>query len=417
MPSAPQEPPRTPSPSTSPTGTSSPGGAVDPSAGTGSRDRFADLLRTLALAAVIAGHWTMAAIGRDADGGLVVDNLLSTERWLWPLTWVLVLIPLFFFVGGFSNATSWSRVVARSTRPTGDVPGFGRLWTIFVRRRLSGLLRPLVPFVLLVVAVVGLARGLGAPPALTRTVTVVVVMPLWFVAVFAVLALVAPVMLRLHQRYGWRVVVALSVAVLVVELVLVVTGEAAVGYANYVLVWGTAQQLGFSYADGTLQRLPRRTVGWWAALALVALVVVTASPWWSESMIGLSGERSNFSPPGVVPLLLGLVQIPVALLLRPVVAPLLDRPRTARVLDVASGSSMRAFLWHLPVMVVVTGVLLLLDAPFPDPGTAAWWVTRPLWFALLGLALWGVLAAADGLGALRARTALSRATRERTDPS
>ena len=181
-----------------------------------------------------------------------------------------------------------------------------------------------------------------------------------------------------------------------------VSGEAAVGYANYVLVWGTAQQLGFAYADGSLQRLPRRVVARWAVLALVALAAVTASPWWAESMIGLSGERSNFSPPGIVPLLLGLVQIPVALLLRPHVAPLLDRPRTARALDAASGSSMRAFLWHLPVMVAVTGVLLVLDVPFPDPGTATWWLTRPLWFAVLGLALWGVLAATD---ALRARTA------------
>lgn len=368
----------------------------------GVRDRFADLLRTLALGAVILGHWTMAAIGRDADGSLVVDNVLNSERWLWPLTWVLVLIPLFFFVGGFSNATSWSRVVERATGPTGEVPGPVRLWAVFVRRRLGGLLRPLVPFVLLVAAVVALALALGAPPGLTRTVTVVVVMPLWFVAVFAVLALVAPVMLRLHRRYGWRVVVALSLAVLVVELVLVVSGEAAVGYANYVLVWGTAQQLGFAYADGSLQRLPRRVVARWAVLALVALAAVTASPWWAESMIGLSGERSNFSPPGIVPLLLGLVQIPVALLLRPHVAPLLDRPRTARALDAASGSSMRAFLWHLPVMVAVTGVLLVLDVPFPDPGTATWWLTRPLWFAVLGLALWGVLAATD---ALRARTA------------
>ncbi|ACZ23440.1 hypothetical protein Sked_35530 [Sanguibacter keddieii DSM 10542] len=368
----------------------------------GSRDRFADLLRTLALGAVVLGHWTMAAIGRDAEGGLVVDNVLNSERWLWPLTWVLVLIPLFFFVGGFSNATSWSRVVERTTGPTGEAPGPLRLWVVFVRRRLGGLLRPLVPFVLLVAAVVAVALALGAPPGLTRTVTVVVVMPLWFVAVFAVLALVAPVMLRLHRRYGWRVVVALSLAVLVVELVLMVSGEAAVGYANYVLVWGTAQQLGFAYADGSLQRLPRRAVAWWAVLVLVALAAVTASPWWAESMIGLSGERSNFSPPGIVPLLLGLVQIPVALLLRPVVAPLLDRPRTARALDAASGSSMRAFLWHLPVMVAVTGVLLVLDVPFPDPGTATWWLTRPLWFAVLGLALWGVLAATD---ALRARTA------------
>lgn len=372
-----------------------PGAAAAASAAPAARDSFADLLRTLALGAVVLGHWTMAAVGRDADGGLTVDNILNTERWMWPLTWVLVLIPLFFFVGGFSNATSWSRIVERETESTGRTPSFRRLWGIFLRRRLGGLFLPLVPFVLLVAAAVAVALALGAPAGLTRTVAVVVVMPLWFVAVFAALAVVAPVMLRLHARSGWWVVVALSVVVVAVELVGIATGSSAVGSLNYLFVWGTAQQIGFAYADGSLQRMRRSTVAWWAVLAFAALVAVTASPMWAESMIGLSGERSNFSPPGTVPLLLGLVQIPVALLLRPVVAPLLERPRAARVLDVASNSSMRAFLWHLPVMVAVTGVLLLLDVPFPDPGSGTWWATRPLWFAVLGLSLWGVLAGTD----------------------
>lgn len=367
------------------------------------RDRFADLLRTLALGAVILGHWTMAAVERDADGSLSVDNILNTERWMWPLTWVLVLIPLFFFVGGFSNATSWSRVVERETARTGRAPSFWRLWGVFLRRRLSGLFVPLLPFVLLVAVAVAVALALGAPAGLTRTVTVVVVMPLWFVAVFAALAVVAPVMLRLHARFGWWVVLVLSVVVVVVELVAVTTEDAAVGSLNYLFVWGTAQQVGFAYADGSLQRLRRSTVAWWAVLAFAALVAATASPLWAESMIGLSGERSNFSPPGTVPLLLGLVQIPVALLLRPVVAPLLDRPQAARVLDVASGSSMRAFLWHLPVMVAVTGVLLLLHVPFPEPGSGTWWATRPLWFAVLGLSLWGVLAGTDAVRTRRTR--------------
>lgn len=348
----------------------------------------------------------MAAVGQDDDGGLTVDNILNTERWMWPLTWVLVLIPLFFFVGGFSNATSWSRVVDRETAATGRTPGFGYLWAVFLRRRLGGLLRPLVPFVLLVAVVVAAALALGAPPGLTRTVTVVVVMPLWFVAVFAALAVVAPVMLRLHARFGWWVVVALSVAVVAVEALRIATDDAGLGTVNYLLVWGTAQQIGFAYADGSLQRMRRSTVAWWAVLAFGALVAVTASPVWPESMIGLSGERSNFSPPGVVPLLLGLVQIPVALLLRPVVAPLLDRPRVARVLDTASGSSMRAFLWHLPVLVAVTGVLILLHVPFPDPGSGTWWATRPLWFAVLGLALWGVLAGTDAVRGRRSRGAV-----------
>ncbi|SDB91447.1 Acyltransferase family protein [Sanguibacter gelidistatuariae] len=373
------------------------------------RDRFADLLRTLALGAVILGHWTMAAIGRSSAGELTVDNILNIERWMWPITWVLVMIPLFFFVGGFSNATSWNRVVERERTRRGDVPPtFGQAYRVFVHRRLGGLFTPLIPFVLLVAVAVALALWLGAPKTLTLTVAVVVVMPLWFIAVFAALALIAPVMLVLHERFGWWVVAALSLAAVAVDVVRIVTDNPYPGYLNYVLVWGVAQQIGFAYFDGTLQRMSRTRVAAWAAVAFAALVAATASSIWPESMIGLSGERSNFSPPGTVPLLLTLVQIPVALLLRPVVAPWLDRPRVAAVLDTASNNSMRAFLWHLPVLVAVTGLLLLAGVPFPDPGSAAWWWSRLLWFPLLALALWGLLATTDALRRRRLPRAGSR---------
>lgn len=340
----------------------------------------------------------MAAISQDDSVSLQVDNVLNVSRWMWPITWILVLIPLFFFIGGFSNWTSWRRVVARGIeRNPEHPPSFSSNYRAFIRRRLGGLLTPLIPFLLLVLACVGLALLLGAPTELTLTVAVVVVMPLWFIAVFAALALIAPVMMRLDARYGWRVVLGPSIAVVVVDVAHMWTDSWYVGLANYVLVWGTAQQLGFAYADGRLQSLSRAKTAWWAVGAFAALVAVTASPWWPESMIGLAGERSNFDPPGTAPLLLTLVQVPIALLLRPIVMPRLDRPRLSRVLDVASNNSMRAFLWHLPVLVAVTGVMLLVSIPFPDPGSAAWWLSRIPWFAVLGTCLWGVLAGGDWL--------------------
>lgn len=351
----------------------------------------------------------MAAVGQDASGALTVNNILNIERWMWPITWVLVLIPLFFFVGGFSNATSWTRVVERERARRGGVaPSFGQAYRVFIHRRLGGLFTPLIPFVLLIAGVVALALWLGAPTALTVTVAVVVVMPLWFIAVFAALALIAPVMLALHERFGWWVVAGLSLAAVAVDVAAIASDNPYLGYLNYVLVWGVAQQIGFAYAGGSLQRMPRARVAGWAVAAFGALVAVTASAIWPESMIGLSGERSNFSPPGTAPLLLILVQIPVALLLRPVVAPWLDRPRVAGVLDTASNNSMRAFLWHLPVLVALTGLALAVGVAFPDPGSAAWWWSRLAWFPVLGLALWGLLATTNTLARRRSARRVAR---------
>lgn len=38
---------------------------------------------------------------------------------------------------------------------------------------------------------------------------------------------------------------------------------------------------------------------------------------------------------------------------------------------------MSAYLWHVPAIVLLTGIQLLWQ-PMPDPGTGAWWLTRPV---------------------------------------
>lgn len=355
------------------------------------RDRFPDLLRSLALGAVILGHWTMAAVSVQ-NGELHVDNVLNTNRFLWPLTWVLVLIPLFFFVGGFSNATSLTRALGR-----GDSPA---KW---LAKRLKALIVPVLPFLVVVVGLVLLALQLGAPRTLTLTVGIVVLMPLWFVAVYSVLAAITVPMLGLHRRYGIGVVVGLAVLACVVDAARTILDEPYIGYANYVLVHGTAQQLGFFYWDGRLGRVSRRALWAWSLGALALLCAVVATPIWSESMVGLSGERSNMSPPSIPTLLHTLFLIPLAMLARPWVARWMDRLRPARILDVAARYSMRAFLWHLPVAVVVYGLVFALSGPLPTPGTGAWWLSRPLMLAILAVVLVGWLRLGDWLGGRRTR--------------
>lgn len=345
----------------------------------GTRDRFPDLLRSLALGAVILGHWTMGAVSVDAQHMMHVDNVLNTNRFLWPATWVLVLIPLFFFVGGFSNATSLTRARQRSLTDA--------QWIV---KRLKSLIVPVLPFVLVVVGLVVVALKLGAPKVLTATIAVVVLMPLWFVIVYAVLATLTPLLFRAHQRFGVWVVVVLALLACGADGLRTLLDEPYIGWANYIFVHGTAQQIGFFYFDGRLQKLPRRTLAAWASAAFVALCAVVATPIWSESMVGLSGERSNMSPPSIPSLLHTLLLIAMAMLAYPWLKQRIDSPKVARVLDVAAAYSMRAFLWHLPIMVIVMGLFYLVHLPFPTPGSGIWWLTRPPILVLLAacLVLW-----------------------------
>lgn len=359
------------------------------------RDRFPDLLRSLALGAVILGHWTMGAVSVDAEGMMHVDNVLNTNRSLWPVTWVLVLIPWFFFVGGFSNATSLKRAKSRSLSSA--------QW---VRKRLASLLLPVLPFVLVVVALVLVALQLGAPKVLTATIAVVVLMPLWFVIVYAVLALLTPLLFAAHQRYGVWVVVALIALACLSDGLRTFLDEPLIGWANYIFVHGTAQQIGFFYFDGRLTQLKKSTLLVWAGLSFALLCAAVATPIWSQSMVGLSGERSNMSPPSIPSLLHTLLLIAVAMLIYPWLKQRIDAPKIARVLDVAAHYSMRAFLWHLPVMVLVMGLIYVVGLPFPMPGTAVWWATRPLVLTVLALALVGWLKVGDAVRRKRTQPAL-----------
>ncbi|MDX6330214.1 MAG: hypothetical protein QOI83_2597, partial [Streptomycetaceae bacterium] len=103
------------------------------------RDRYIDLLRVASLGTVVVGHWLMAAVTVGADGHAEVGNLLAVEPKLQVLTWLLQIMPVFFFVGGFSHALSY-----RSLRRRLDGQG---VYAAFLRARLQRLLRPTMLFI------------------------------------------------------------------------------------------------------------------------------------------------------------------------------------------------------------------------------------------------------------------------------
>ncbi|MCA9001725.1 MAG: acyltransferase family protein, partial [Planctomycetes bacterium] len=72
-----------------------------------SRNRYVDWLRAVSILFVIFGHWLAAAAYADGSGGLVTTHLLALTPKSHPFTWLVQVMPVFFFVGGFSNGVSW----------------------------------------------------------------------------------------------------------------------------------------------------------------------------------------------------------------------------------------------------------------------------------------------------------------------
>ncbi|MEU1618507.1 acyltransferase family protein [Streptomyces sp. NPDC005722] len=320
------------------------------------RDRYVDFLRVASLATVVLGHWLMAAVTTGAGGGVEVGNLLAVRPALQPLTWVLQVMPVFFFVGGFSHALSY-RSVARS----------GGGYADFLRARLRRLLRPTMLFV----AVWGAgALLLPVPDVAARLVA----QPLWFIGIYLGMVAFTPPLLRLHERYGWGAFAALAAGAVLVDVLRFAAAVPYVPFLNFAFVWLAVHQLGFLRADGRLRRPAAM-----AACGLAGAVALVALGPYPLSMVGMPGERiSNMAPPTLALLCHGVWLVGAVELLRRPAARLLRRPRVWHGVVAANGIAMTAFLWHLTAMLAVYGALISLGGTLPAPATAAWWAQAPL---------------------------------------
>lgn len=345
------------------------------------RNRVVDLLRAAAILVVVLGHWLVAAVTvRDSE--LVPGHLLDLAPWTHPLTWAFQVMPVFFLVGGYANALSW-----RGARRRGTTYG------TWLRGRLRRLLLPVVPLVATWLVVVVVASAAGVPPATLRSASQIALVPTWFLAAYVVVCAMAPATLWLWERTGWASVVGGLALGSLVDLVSIGTGSLAVGFANYVVVWGTVHQLGYAWLDGRLGGTGRRL-----GLAAIGLVGTVALVWagpYPVSMIGLDGAVVNNSYPTRVTLgFLGLLQAGLVLALEPVLTRWLSAQRPWRATVLVNTRIMTIYLWHLTAMVGTIGLALLLGG-FGlgiEPLTPAWWATRPVWWAVLGALTVGFVA-------------------------
>ncbi|MFF7394090.1 acyltransferase [Streptomyces scabiei] len=331
------------------------------------RDRYVDLLRVASLGTVVLGHWLMAAVTTGADGQVEVGNLLAVEPKLQVLTWALQIMPVFFFVGGFSHALSYRSLNRR-------FPDGGSVYPAFLRARLQRLLRPTMVFIGVWGAAAVLLHLAGAGGGLLDVALRLVAQPLWFIGIYLAMVAFTPPLLKLHERFGWGAFGALIAAAALVDVLRFALDVPFVEFLNFAFVWLAIHQLGFLRADGRLTR-PYLLAG--AGLAGAALLVAYGP--YPLSMVGMPGEKvSNMAPPTFALLCHGLWLVGAVEWVRRPVARWLERPKVWRTVVAANGISMTAFLWHLSAMLGVYGVLLALDVDLPTPATGSWWVQLPL---------------------------------------
>jgi peptidoglycan/LPS O-acetylase OafA/YrhL len=331
------------------------------------RNVYIDFLRAFSLLVVVAWHWVFTIIRWSPDGPHATNPIGFTTG-LWTVTWLLQVMPLFFYVGGYGHLKAWERAQSR-----------GEHLPQFVLKRLR---RLAVPALALLAVWTGAGIALGAIFNLKwigRAVTLVV-SPLWFIAVYLVLVALLPLFLWLHRRWDTIVLVFFAAIAGSVDILRFRYHLEWLGLVNMIAVWGLCHQLGFFYDRivGAVRRTDWTLL--WAGLA--ALAGLVGSGIYPGSMVGVPGQRSNMAPPTLCIVALVLFQAGVAEIIRPGMEVRLRRPRWQRFSGTINRFSMPLFLFHTTGMALDRAVRYAWAGnrnEARDP-TLWWWLSRPLAF-------------------------------------
>ncbi|MEO6469909.1 MAG: hypothetical protein ABIP21_12490, partial [Acidimicrobiia bacterium] len=249
----------------------------------------------------------------------------------------------------------------------------------FLAGRVERLLRPTLVFVVAWLGAVVVLRSAGVDARLTHAIARIAAQPLWFLAVYLVVTLIAPAQFALHRRAPALLVIVLPIATVTGDVLRFDHLAPGVAVLNYLFVFAFAQELGFHLSSGW-DRVTRATaivVAAGAASVLLVLVILGPYP---VSMVGLPGARvSNMSPPTLCILLLTVMQTAVFTVLRPAGQAWLSSRRAWIAAVAANAGIMTIFLWHLSAAAAV-GALLYAGDVLPAPGSRDWWLLKIPWF-------------------------------------
>ncbi|WP_282777977.1 acyltransferase [Nocardia sp. CC201C] len=323
------------------------------------RDWTIEFARAFAIGVVVVVHWISIRVTM-VDGTVRGESALS-GRPVWVLSWFIQVMPLFFLAGGFANA----RIVDRHQ-------SYGAYLGARARRLVT-------PLLALFAIVVPLGAAVGSVSERAAAVLAdIVASPLWFLAIYLVAVMVAPIAVWVHDMAAWVLPVTLLLGALAVDAARF-GGDGRWADWNLLLVWLFCHQLGIIYARGTLRRIASGGLVLTAvAGAAVLAVMVLLGPYPPTTLGMADAPVSNLSPPTAAIAVLAAVQLAVLALVDRRVRGRTPAGPVGRGVRAVTEMLMPLYLWHIPVIAVLTAPALALPALLPsDPGT--WWALRPLW--------------------------------------
>ena len=336
------------------------------------RNRYVDFLRAVSIMVVVVGHW-MIATAWYVDGALTPGHLLKTHPQTQWLTWLFQVMPIFFIVGGYANGVSLESAKRKGVGYAG--------WLV---ARLHRLISPLL-VLMIVWGVIALVMTLmDVRPAVIQFTSQAALIPTWFLAIYTILVILAPVAYKLWRRYGFASFFMFIALAAITDVAFFAADMRWLGLTNYFWVWLAVHQLGFAWRDGRMGGVGRRLA--LSALGFSVLYSLIHFGPYPLAMVGSpDAGLSNTLPPKITLLALGIFQFGLLLALEGPMRRALDGLRLWTATVLINSMIMTVYLWHITVMVII-GSVLYLSGGFGlgiEPGTSEWWMTRPVWIGVL----------------------------------
>ncbi len=224
----------------------------------------------------------------------------------------------------------------------------------------------------------------GAGRGVIRLSSQAALIPTWFLAIYIVIVMLAPVMHRIWKRFGYLSCWFLVALAALTDYAFFALGLRWLGFSNYFWVWLAIHQLGFAWRDNRLGGPLMLLIA--SAVALAVLYLMTSLGPYPLAMVGSPDEGlSNTRPPKATLLALGVFQFGLLLAIESPMRRALNSVRLWAATVLVNSMIMTVYLWHITVMVVIVGLLYLAGGIGlgVEPATTAWWLLRPVWIGFL----------------------------------
>jgi len=249
---------------------------------------------------VIVGHWLIAT-SYYIDGTLTSGHLLKSHPQTQWLTWIFQVMPIFFIVGGYSNAVSLESARRRRI----DYAGW-------LAARLNRLIAPLLILVLSWAGIGVTMHLFDVSSKVIQYASQASLIPTWFLAIYIMVVILAPATYQFWRRFGFTSFWVFVAIALLIDVAFFVSELRWLGWSNYFPVWLAVHHLGYAWRDGRIGSPPQLLL--YSALGFLVLALLIFIGPYPFAMVGSPDEGlSNTTPPKVTLLALGAFQFSLLL--------------------------------------------------------------------------------------------------------